>query len=64
MKAVLRRKYDPEDKSEAAVVCKKRQESIRKHVVCQNYMYGTACGSALMVMWSFRRYLGYNYKTG
>merc|ERR1719409_2436042 len=64
MKAVLGRKYDPEDKSEEAAVCKKRQESIRKSVVCQNYMFGIAGASAVMNVWSFRRYLGYNYKTG
>merc|ERR1711988_1497379 len=56
MRAVLSKKYDPEDKSEAAVVCKKRQEAIRKSVVSQNYMWGAAFGSATMVVWSFRRY--------
>merc|ERR1712217_32581 len=60
MKAVLSRKYDPEDKSEAAVVCKKRQEAIRKSVVSTNYMWGTAAASAGMVTWSFRRY---NYQS-
>merc|ERR1719329_724891 len=60
MKAVLQRKYDPEDKSEATAVCKKRQESIRKSVVCTNYTYGTAAASAGMVTWSFRRY---NYQS-
>merc|ERR1719409_146020 len=42
MKAVLAKKYDPEDKSEAAVVCRKRQEAIRKSVVSTNWMWGTA----------------------
>merc|ERR1719197_1665994 len=61
MKAVLQRKYDPEDKSEAAIVCKKRQESIRKSVVSTNYMWGIAGGSALLNVWSMRRYVGKNY---
>mmetsp|Transcript_114166 Transcript_114166/g.180252 ORF Transcript_114166/g.180252 Transcript_114166/m.180252 type:complete len:160 (-) Transcript_114166:176-655(-) len=60
MKAVLQKKYDPEDKSETATVCKKRQESIRKRVVCTNYMWGIAGASAGMVTWSFRRY---NYQS-
>merc|ERR1719424_2759119 len=60
MKAVLQKKYDPEDKSEAAVVCRKRQESIRKSVVCTNFMLGSAAASAGMVTWSFRRY---NYQS-
>merc|ERR1719499_220 len=60
MRAVLSKKYDPEDKSEAAVVCKKRQEAIRKSVVSTNYMWGTAAASAGMVTWSFRRY---NYQS-
>merc|ERR1719247_2863978 len=42
MHSVLTKKYDPEDKSEAATVCKKRQEAIRKSVVSTNYMWGTA----------------------
>merc|ERR1719181_71771 len=64
MKAVLQRKYDPEDKSEGAVVCRKRQESISKYVNGQTFMWGIAGGSSGLTIWSFRRYLGYNYKTG
>merc|ERR1712066_406071 len=60
MKAVLSRKYDPVFKSEAAIVCKKRQEAIRKSVVSTNFMWGTAAASAGMVTWSFRRY---NYQS-
>mmetsp|Transcript_101288 Transcript_101288/g.160153 ORF Transcript_101288/g.160153 Transcript_101288/m.160153 type:complete len:160 (-) Transcript_101288:126-605(-) len=60
MKAALQKKYDADDKSEPAVVCKKRQESIRKRVVCTNYMWGAAAASAGMVTWSFRRY---NYQS-
>lgn len=63
MQAVLSKKYDPEDKSEPAVVCKKRQEAIRKSVVSNTCMWGIAGGAAMMNIWSFRRYLGYNYKT-
>ena len=33
MKAVLTKKYDPEDKSEATSVCRVRQESVRKSVL-------------------------------
>jgi len=60
MKAVLAKKYDPEDKSEAATVCKKRQEAIRKSVVSTNYMWGTAGLGAGLATWSFRRY---NYQS-
>merc|ERR1711964_556982 len=60
MKAVLSKKYDPEDKSEAAAVCRKRQEAIRKSVVSTNFMWGSAAASAGMVTRSFRRY---NYQS-
>merc|ERR1719329_2086998 len=60
MRSVLSKKYDPEDKSENAVVCRKRQESIRKSVVSTNCMWATAGGAAGMVVWSFRRY---NYQS-
>merc|ERR1711990_809231 len=60
MKAALEKKYDAEDKSEMSTVCKKRQESIRKRVVCSNIMWGTAGASAGLVTWSFRRY---NYQS-
>mmetsp|Transcript_60202 Transcript_60202/g.113622 ORF Transcript_60202/g.113622 Transcript_60202/m.113622 type:complete len:161 (-) Transcript_60202:68-550(-) len=56
MKAVLSKKYDEEDISDAGVICKKRQESVRKHVVATNYMWGTSGGIAFLVLWSFRRY--------
>merc|ERR1719265_1327942 len=60
MKAVLTKKYDAEDKSESAVVCRKRQEAIRKSVLSTNFMWGSAGLGAGMVMWSFRRY---NYQS-
>merc|ERR1719231_1950640 len=60
MKAALTKKYDPEDKSDAATVCKKRQEAIRKSVLSNNFMWGSAGLGAGMVMWSFRRY---NYQS-
>merc|ERR1719198_2143736 len=56
MKAVLQRKYDPEDNSAATEVCRKRQEAVSRYVQGNNYMWGTAIGSALMTTWSFRRY--------
>merc|ERR1719231_1993126 len=56
MKAALTKKYDAEDRSEAAAVCRKRQEAIRKSVLANNFMWGGAGLGAGMVMWSFRRY--------
>merc|ERR1719198_2360730 len=60
MKAVLTKKYDADDKSEAASLCRKRQEAIRKSVLSTNFMWGSGVLGAGMVFWSFRRY---NYQS-
>merc|ERR1712014_53645 len=59
-RAVLSRRYDPEDTSAAANILKKRQEAVRKEVVATNYMWGTAWTMTGLVWWSFRRY---NYQS-
>merc|ERR1740138_885797 len=53
MKAVLQRKYDPEDNSEETKLCKARQEAISRKVRGTNYTWGIAGASAGMVAWSF-----------
>eukprot|EP00930_Biecheleria_cincta_P072288 TRINITY_DN5970_c0_g1_i14.p1 TRINITY_DN5970_c0_g1~~TRINITY_DN5970_c0_g1_i14.p1 ORF type:complete len:162 (+),score=33.91 TRINITY_DN5970_c0_g1_i14:69-554(+) len=55
-RAVLSKKYDPDDKSEEGVIVQKRQESVRKAVVATNFMWGTAGTMAGLTWWSFRRY--------
>merc|ERR1719272_1198064 len=60
MKATLQKKYDPEDLSAAAGVCKTRQEAISRKCVANNFTWGIAGGSAGMLTWSFRRY---NYQS-
>merc|ERR1712070_876246 len=60
MRAVLTKKYDDENTKEPNVICMKRQESVRKHVVANNFMYGTAFGMTGLAWWSVRRY---NYQS-
>eukprot|EP00928_Gymnodinium_smaydae_P028061 TRINITY_DN2150_c0_g2_i2.p3 TRINITY_DN2150_c0_g2~~TRINITY_DN2150_c0_g2_i2.p3 ORF type:complete len:184 (-),score=46.86 TRINITY_DN2150_c0_g2_i2:86-571(-) len=60
MRAVLQKKYDDESTKPNAVICKKRQESVRKHVVANNFMWGTAFGMTGLTWWSVRRY---NYQS-
>merc|ERR1712097_236503 len=60
MKAVLEKKYDPEDNSAAGDICKRRQESVRKQVVAANFKWGTAWTMTGLTWWSFRRY---NYQS-
>merc|ERR1719222_974886 len=60
LRAVLSRKFDPEDKSPAAQICRKRQESVRKMVVSHNFLWGGAGTMAGLTWWSFRRY---NYQS-
>ncbi|CAE8634001.1 unnamed protein product [Polarella glacialis] len=57
---ILSRKYDPDDKSEVVMICKRRQESVRKEVVAHNFLWVTAGGMAGLTWWSFRRY---NYQS-
>eukprot|EP00401_Gymnodinium_catenatum_P070067 CAMPEP_0117497112 /NCGR_PEP_ID=MMETSP0784-20121206/21009_1 /TAXON_ID=39447 /ORGANISM="" /LENGTH=162 /DNA_ID=CAMNT_0005292113 /DNA_START=78 /DNA_END=566 /DNA_ORIENTATION=- len=60
MRAVLSKKYDDESKRPEVDVCRRRQESVRKHVVSTNYMWGTAGLMTGLTWWSFRRY---NYQS-
>jgi len=55
-KAVLQKRYDPEDKSEAADLCKRRQASIRKNVLQTNFMWGGGWWFGGLTWWSFRKY--------
>mmetsp|Transcript_82458 Transcript_82458/g.184113 ORF Transcript_82458/g.184113 Transcript_82458/m.184113 type:complete len:162 (-) Transcript_82458:245-730(-) len=56
MRAVLTKKYDPEDNSAAAKIVKNRQESVHKFVLCKNFLWGGGLGMAGLAYWSFRRY--------
>eukprot|EP00932_Pfiesteria_piscicida_P006611 SRR837773.1656.p2 GENE.SRR837773.1656~~SRR837773.1656.p2 ORF type:complete len:164 (-),score=56.68 SRR837773.1656:93-536(-) len=60
MRSVLTKRYDPDDTSAATEICRRRQESVRKNVVAQNYMWGTAWGMTGLAWWSLRRY---NYQS-
>merc|ERR1712241_1239112 len=60
MRAVLSRKYDPEDKSPAVQICRVRQEAVRKQAVAKNWMWATTFGMTGLTYWSFRRY---NYQS-
>merc|ERR550537_591556 len=59
-RAVLSKKYDPDDVSQEGVIVKKRQESIRKEVLATNLMWDTAFAMSGLTWWSFRRY---NYQS-
>merc|ERR1712066_850921 len=59
-RAVLQKKYDPEDASEIGTILKKRQEAVSKEGVSTNFMWGTAGTITGLVWWSFRRY---NYQS-
>merc|ERR1712039_439650 len=60
MRAVLQRKFDPEDNSPAGTLVKARQEAVRKQVVAKNFMWGGGFTCAGLSYWSFRRY---NYQS-
>mmetsp|Transcript_37495 Transcript_37495/g.104203 ORF Transcript_37495/g.104203 Transcript_37495/m.104203 type:complete len:164 (-) Transcript_37495:101-592(-) len=60
MRAVLTKKFDPEDNSPVGQIVRRRQQSVHKHVLSQNFMWGGGVGMAGMVYWSFRRY---NYQS-
>eukprot|EP00448_Togula_jolla_P015775 CAMPEP_0170589110 /NCGR_PEP_ID=MMETSP0224-20130122/11182_1 /TAXON_ID=285029 /ORGANISM="Togula jolla, Strain CCCM 725" /LENGTH=162 /DNA_ID=CAMNT_0010912859 /DNA_START=67 /DNA_END=555 /DNA_ORIENTATION=+ len=60
MRAVLTKRYDPEDTSELVDILKRRQASVSKQVVSKNFMWGTAGTMTGLVWWSFRRY---NYQS-
>mmetsp|Transcript_90492 Transcript_90492/g.216030 ORF Transcript_90492/g.216030 Transcript_90492/m.216030 type:complete len:158 (-) Transcript_90492:74-547(-) len=59
-RAILAKKYDPDDASEANKLCVRRQEAVRKEVVATNIMWDTAIGMAGLTWWSFRKY---NYQS-
>eukprot|EP00747_Dinoflagellata_sp_TGD_P161951 gnl/TRDRNA2_/TRDRNA2_179015_c0_seq1.p1 gnl/TRDRNA2_/TRDRNA2_179015_c0~~gnl/TRDRNA2_/TRDRNA2_179015_c0_seq1.p1 ORF type:complete len:164 (+),score=31.00 gnl/TRDRNA2_/TRDRNA2_179015_c0_seq1:57-548(+) len=56
MRAVLTKRFDPEDKSPINDILMRRQESIRKRVVAHNGIWAGAYGMTGLVWWSFRRY--------
>merc|ERR1719230_2111576 len=60
MRAILKKKYDPEDKKPEAHVCMRRQEAVSRYVQSYNYMWGTAWTMTGLTWWSFRRY---NYQS-
>merc|ERR1719162_802079 len=60
MRAVLSKKYDDENISAEAGICRTRQEAVRKQAVAHNFMWGTAGTMTGLVWWSFRRY---NYQS-
>jgi len=60
MRSVLSKKYDADDKSEVVGILKKRQESVSKRVVGQNFLWGGGWTFAGFTWWSFRRY---NYQS-
>merc|ERR1711920_96131 len=60
MRAVLSKKYDPEDKKPETDLCKRRQDAVSRRVVSTNYTWGTAGAMTGLTWWSFRRY---NYQS-
>eukprot|EP00928_Gymnodinium_smaydae_P047946 TRINITY_DN32011_c0_g1_i1.p1 TRINITY_DN32011_c0_g1~~TRINITY_DN32011_c0_g1_i1.p1 ORF type:complete len:180 (-),score=33.57 TRINITY_DN32011_c0_g1_i1:130-603(-) len=56
MRAVLQRRFDEDSSRPSVIICRKRQESVRKHVVANNYMWGTGFGITGLTWWSVRRY--------
>merc|ERR1712183_672863 len=60
MRAVLSKKFDPEDKSEVVSILRKRQEAVSKRVVGQNFLWAGGWTFAGLTWWSFRRY---NYQS-
>lgn len=60
MRAVLSKKYDPDDVSPAVSLLKTRQAAVSRQAVAKNYMWGTAGTMTGLVWWSFRRY---NYQS-
>eukprot|EP00420_Gonyaulax_spinifera_P036812 CAMPEP_0197884692 /NCGR_PEP_ID=MMETSP1439-20131203/11059_1 /TAXON_ID=66791 /ORGANISM="Gonyaulax spinifera, Strain CCMP409" /LENGTH=160 /DNA_ID=CAMNT_0043504431 /DNA_START=82 /DNA_END=564 /DNA_ORIENTATION=+ len=56
MRAVLTKKFDPEDNSEVVKILRARQESVSKQVVSKCFMWDTAFAMGGISYWSFRRY--------
>eukprot|EP00440_Ansanella_granifera_P067712 gb/GFBE01073453.1/.p1 GENE.gb/GFBE01073453.1/~~gb/GFBE01073453.1/.p1 ORF type:complete len:161 (+),score=43.17 gb/GFBE01073453.1/:1-483(+) len=59
-RAILSKKYDPDDKSEEGIIVQKRQDSVKREVLATPFMWGTAGTMAGLTWWSFRRY---NYQS-
>eukprot|EP00933_Yihiella_yeosuensis_P046195 TRINITY_DN41690_c0_g1_i1.p1 TRINITY_DN41690_c0_g1~~TRINITY_DN41690_c0_g1_i1.p1 ORF type:complete len:185 (-),score=30.01 TRINITY_DN41690_c0_g1_i1:324-809(-) len=59
-RAVLSRKYNPDDNSEEGRLVTRRQEAIRKEVVAHNFLWAGGFSMAGATWWSFRRY---NYQS-
>mmetsp|Transcript_20673 Transcript_20673/g.47247 ORF Transcript_20673/g.47247 Transcript_20673/m.47247 type:complete len:111 (-) Transcript_20673:77-409(-) len=56
MRAVLAKKYDPDDVSPVTTILKRRQESVRKSAVATNFLWAGGFSMAGLSFWSFRRY--------
>mmetsp|Transcript_30322 Transcript_30322/g.94131 ORF Transcript_30322/g.94131 Transcript_30322/m.94131 type:complete len:162 (-) Transcript_30322:117-602(-) len=56
MRAVLTKKFDVEDNSPVAQIVRRRQESVHKRVVSQNFLWAGGLTMAGLSYWSFRRY--------
>eukprot|EP00933_Yihiella_yeosuensis_P059569 TRINITY_DN609_c3_g1_i1.p1 TRINITY_DN609_c3_g1~~TRINITY_DN609_c3_g1_i1.p1 ORF type:complete len:159 (-),score=36.58 TRINITY_DN609_c3_g1_i1:230-706(-) len=59
-RAILTKKYDDDDRSEAGMIVKKRQAAVSKECVSHNFMWCTAGAMSGAVWWSFRKY---NYQS-
>jgi len=56
LRAVLRRKYDPNNLTEENALVIARQESVRKRVAAEPFMWGTVAVACVIPFWSFRKY--------
>eukprot|EP00933_Yihiella_yeosuensis_P000801 TRINITY_DN10123_c0_g3_i1.p1 TRINITY_DN10123_c0_g3~~TRINITY_DN10123_c0_g3_i1.p1 ORF type:complete len:159 (+),score=20.69 TRINITY_DN10123_c0_g3_i1:171-647(+) len=59
-RAILTKKYDEDDKSEAGQIVKRRQAAVSKEVVSHNFLWLTSGAMTGACWWSFRRY---NYQS-
>merc|ERR1712137_690233 len=59
-RAVLAKKYDPEDESPVVDILRRRQASLRKDVISKNFLWAGGWAFGGMSYWSFRRY---NYQS-
>ena len=56
MRKVLSKKYDPDDASAAAEICKVRQAAVSRTAVSHNFLWLGGWAFAAPCYWSFRRY--------
>merc|ERR1712137_844744 len=54
-RAVLAKKYDPEDESPVVDILRRRQASLRKDVISKNFLWAGGWAFGGMSYWSFRR---------